>query len=95
MVDLVQATREPERYGLPKLKEKLRYGASPRGTIDLFKATKALAFLKGKDYVSPVDVAELLLPVLGHKITLSYAAKAEGITPRSILEEVLGAVKIP
>ncbi|WP_277640343.1 AAA family ATPase [Wolinella succinogenes] len=95
MVDLVQATREPERYGLPKLKEKLRYGASPRGTIDLFKATKALAFLKGKDYVSPVDVAELLLPVLGHKITLSYVAKAEGITPRSILEEVLGAVKIP
>lgn len=95
MVDLVQATREPEHYGLPKLKEKLRYGASPRGTIDLFKATKALAFLKGKDYVSPVDVAELLLPVLGHRLTLSYAAKAEGITPRSILEEVLGAVKIP
>jgi MoxR-like ATPase len=95
IVNLIFATREPEKYGLEEIKQYLQFGASPRATIDMFKVVKAKAYLRGNDYVSPVDVALSFKDVLRHRIILSYEAEALGINSDYILQKVIEKVQIP
>jgi MoxR-like ATPase len=95
VVDLIFATREPENYGLSKYKEYIQYGASPRASINLFTASKAYAYLRGKDHVTPVDIEHMSKDVLRHRVILSYEAEAEGITSDEIIEKVLEAIPLP
>lgn len=95
IVELIFATRKPENYGLEEIKEYIQFGASPRATIDMFKAVKAKAFLRGNDHVTPIDIALILKDVLRHRIILSYEAEAEGITADMILQKVLEKVPVP
>ncbi|NPA50293.1 MAG: AAA domain-containing protein [Epsilonproteobacteria bacterium] len=95
IIEIIFATREPEKYGLDELKNYIEFGASPRASIDLYKASRAIAFLKEQDFVSPIEIAYIAKEVLRHRIILSYEAEAEGITQDMIVEKVLGAVPIP
>ncbi len=95
MVELVNATRNPSEYGLEELKDFIQFGASPRVSIDMFKAVKAMAFMRGKDFVTPVDVAFIAKELMRHRIVLTYEAEAEGITTDEIIQKVLETVAIP
>ena len=95
MIELVAATREPAKYGLEEIEEYIQFGASPRVSIDMFKAVKAMAFLRGKDFVTPVDVAYVAKELMRHRIVLSYEAEAEGITTDELIVKILEAVPIP
>jgi len=95
IIELIFATREPERYGLGGISDYIEYGASPRGSIDMYKASRAIAYLKGQDFVSPIEVAYIVKEVLRHRIIMSYEAQAEGIDQDYIIDKVLRAVPIP
>ncbi len=95
MIELVSATRDPRAYGLEEVADYLQFGASPRVSIDIFKAVKAMAFLRGKDYVSPVDIAYIIKEVMRHRIILTYEAEAEGITTDQVIDRIVEAVAIP
>ena len=95
MIELVSATRNPEDYGLADLKDFIQFGASPRVSIDMFKAVKAMAFMREKDFVTPVDVAYIAKEIMRHRIVLTYEAEAEGITTDEIVQKVLETVVIP
>ena len=95
IINLIFATREPENYGLEKYKEYIQYGASPRASINLFMASRAFAYLRGKDHVTPVDIANMSKDVLRHRIIMSYEAEAEGITSDEIIEKILEAIPLP
>ena len=95
MIDLVFATRFPEQFGLEDMKKYIEYGASPRASIDLFKVVKAKVYMKDKDYVTPVDIAEILKDVMRHRIVISYEAEADGISADDILDRVISSVDIP
>jgi len=95
IVELIFATREPEKYGLGEIAHYIEYGASPRASIDMYKASRAIAYLKGQDYVSPIEIAYIAKEVLRHRIIMSYEAQAEGIDQDHIVEKVLRAVPIP
>jgi len=95
IVDIIFATREPENYGLEEIKEYIEFGASPRATIDMFKAVKARAYLRGNDYVSPLDIALCIKDVLRHRIILSYEAMVQEINSDYIIQKVLEKIKIP
>ncbi len=95
MIELVNASRNPQEYGLDSLVDKLQFGASPRVSIDMFKVVKAMAFMRGKDFVTPVDVAFIAKDLMRHRIVLSYEAEADGITTDEIIQEILEAVPIP
>ncbi|KFN38668.1 MAG: ATPase [Sulfuricurvum sp. MLSB] len=95
MIDLITATREPERYGLAEIKRYLQFGASPRVSIDMFKAVRAEAFLKGKEFVTPSDIAAIIKELMRHRIVLSYEAEAEGVTADELIEKIIKAVAIP
>ena len=95
MIELVNATRNPSEYGLDEIKDYIQFGASPRVSIDIFKAVKAMAYLRGKDFVTPVDVAYIAKEIMRHRIVLTYEAEAEGITTDEIIQKVLETVAIP
>jgi len=95
IIELVFATREPKKYLLDEIAPFIEYGASPRASIDMYKASRAIAYLKGRDYVSPLEVALVAKDVLRHRIVLSYEAQAEGITQDMIIDKVLTTVPIP
>jgi len=95
IVELVAATRDPKAYDLEELEAYIEFGASPRASIDMYKASRAIAYLKGQDYVSPVEIAYIAKEILRHRIILSYEAQAEDITQDSIIEKVLAVVPIP
>ncbi|MDY0233673.1 MAG: MoxR family ATPase [Sulfurimonas sp.] len=95
IIELVSATRNPKEYGLEELQDYIQFGASPRVSIDMFKAVKAMAFLRAKEFVTPVDVAYIAKEVMRHRIVLSYEAEAEGITTDEIIQKVLETVAIP
>ncbi len=95
MIELVNATRFPDQYGLDEIKEYIQFGASPRVSIDMFKAVKAMAFMRAKDFVTPVDVAYIVKELMRHRIVLTYEAEAEGVTTDEIIQKVLEAVAIP
>ena len=94
VVDLVWATREPQNYNL-KLEGLIRYGASPRATINLTLAAKAHAFLNGRGYVTPHDVKSVGAEVLRHRVAVSYEAEAESITPDEIVRRVFEGLPVP
>jgi MoxR-like ATPase len=94
-VRLVTATRAPGSVGLGQLDRYVTYGASPRASIALLLGGRALAFLRGRDYVLPQDVRELALDVLRHRIVLSYEALADNIDPDAVIAGVLQAVRMP
>ena len=95
IIELIFATREPRRYGLEKIEPYIEFGASPRASIDMYKAARAVAYLKGQAYVSPIEIAYIAKEVLRHRIILSYEAQAEEVSQDYIIEEVLKAVPIP
>jgi len=95
IIELVAATRDPKAYGLEELAPFIEFGASPRASIDMYKASRAIAYLKGQDYVSPIEIAYIAKEVLRHRIILSYEALAEEITQDQIIEKILAAVPIP
>ncbi len=94
-VDLATATRDPVGHGLPDLAGYVAYGASPRGPISLVAASRALALIRGRDYVVAEDLAALVKDALRHRLVLTYQALAEDVTPDAILEEVVAAVPEP
>ena len=94
IVDLVAATRRPEAVD-PALAGSVRYGASPRGAIALERCARAHAWLAGRDYVSPADIQAMLLPVLGHRVLLSYEAEARGDTPEALLRTLVQRLPVP
>ncbi len=94
-VNLIMATRQPDQYSLSTISCYLSFGASPRGSINLVHAARALALLRGRGYVLPQDVQEIAKDVLRHRLVLTYEALAEGITPDTILDQVLAAVPMP
>ncbi|HGZ70959.1 MAG TPA: MoxR family ATPase [Nitratifractor sp.] len=95
IIELVFASREPQKYGLEQLSDYIEFGASPRASIDMYKAARAVAYIKGQDFVSPIEIAYIAKEVLRHRIILSYEAQAEGISQDMIIEKVLAAVPIP
>jgi len=95
IIELVAATRDPKAYGLEELEAYIEYGASPRASIDMYKASRAIAYLKGQDYVSPMEIAYIAKEILRHRIILSYEAQAEDVTQDYIIEKILAAVPIP
>ena len=94
-VRLVMATREPQRWGLADVVPLLAHGSSPRGSLGLVQAAKALAVLRGRDYVLPVDVADLAPDVLAHRLVLTYEALADEVSATSIVARVLEKVDPP
>jgi len=95
IINIIFATRYPENYGLEELKKYIHSGASPRATIDLTKVSKAMAYLNGKDYLSPVDVASITYEVLRHRVVLTYEAEADEVTTDMIIQKILAKVDIP
>ena len=95
IVDIVEASRNPLDYGLGDVAEYIQFGASPRATIDLFRASRAMAYLRGKDFVTPVDVAYVVKEVLRHRIIISYEAEAEDVTTDQIIDVMMQRVAIP
>ena len=94
-VRLSAATRAPEKAGLPELSRYILFGASPRATIHLVEAARALAFLRGRDYVHPQDLVDMVPDVLRHRIVLSYEAIVDSMTSDQILKRIMERVPVP
>ncbi|MEO6999234.1 MAG: MoxR family ATPase, partial [Terracoccus sp.] len=94
-VALAKATRDTASVGRPELARWLTFGASPRASINLVLAARALAFLRGRDHVLPTDVRDLSRDVLRHRIVLSYEALAENLSPDDVLGPIIEAVPVP
>jgi MoxR-like ATPase len=95
ILDIVFATRQPEKYKLEKLKPLIAYGGSPRASINLALASKANAFLNKRGYVIPEDVRSISHDVLRHRIGLTYEAEAENINAEVLIDDVLRAINVP
>jgi len=95
ILDMVFATRYPEKYGLSELKNYISFGASPRASINLAIAARAFAFLKNRAFVIPEDVKEIAKDVLRHRIGLSFEAEAEEITAEHIVDSILARIQAP
>ncbi|KAB2339634.1 AAA family ATPase [Actinomadura rudentiformis] len=94
-VRLVAATRDPLAHGIADLPRLISYGASPRATLGLVAAGRALALLRGRDYMLPADVRDLAADVMAHRLVLSFDALADGISPRTIIGKVVDALPLP
>lgn len=95
ILDIVFATRNPEKYNLPNLKGLISFGASPRGSINLAIASKCYAFIKRRGYVIPEDVRAVVHDVLRHRIGLTYEAEAENVTSEDIINQIVNEVEVP
>lgn len=95
ILQIVSATRIPEKYGLERLKPYIRFGASPRGSIALAVCARALALLNRRAYVTPDDVRVLAHDVLRHRIGITYEGQAEGIQPDTVISEILATIEVP
>ena len=94
-VKLVSATRKPEKYGMAEMAKYLTYGASPRATIGMIEGAKALAMLRGRTYVLPEDMIDLVPDVMRHRVVLSYEALAENITADALVQQLLKHIAAP
>jgi MoxR-like ATPase len=94
-VKLVSATRRPAQYGLADLAKYITYGASPRATIGMIEGARALALLRGRRYVLPEDITDLVADVMRHRVVLSYEALAEGLTADALILRVMKAIPVP
>ena len=95
ILDLVFATRYPERYNLSSIKPLISFGASPRGSINLATAAKCHAFLKHRGYVIPEDVRAIIYDVLRHRVGLTYEAEAENVTTEDLISQIINEVEVP
>ncbi len=95
IIDIVFATREPDKYGLEELSRFIEYGASPRASIALNTAAKAHAFLRHRGYVTPEDIKSIGPDVLRHRIIITYEAEAEEITSEDIVRKIFDTVEVP
>ncbi len=95
VLDIIFTTRDPASHGMNDLAPLIEFGASPRATIFLVRAAKALAFLRGRGYVTPEDIKQIAPDVLRHRIVLTFEAEAEDITPAKIIQQVLNRIEVP
>lgn len=95
ILDLIFATRYPEKYGLDELKSFINFGASPRGSINLANASRCYAFIKRRGYIIPEDVRAVIHDVLRHRIGLTYEAEAENVTSEDIINNIVNKVEVP
>jgi MoxR-like ATPase len=95
ILDLIFATRDPGANGLKNLDTMIEFGASPRATIFLIRATKAFAFLRGRGYVTPDDVKSVAPDILRHRLVVSFEAEAENITSENIVDQLLRRIPVP
>ncbi len=94
-VRLVLATRSPADYGLPDVAPLIQYGASPRASLGIVRATRALALMRGRDYALPQDVQDVAPDVLRHRLVLTYDALADGIPAEQVIDRVLATIPLP
>jgi MoxR-like ATPase len=95
ILDIVFATRNPDKFNLKELKPLIEYGASPRASINLAKVSKAYAFMQRRGYVIPDDVRNVAKDIMRHRIGLSYEAEAENITAEEIITKIINAIPVP
>ena len=95
ILDIVFATRFPEKYNLAELKPLINFGASPRGSINMATAAKCYAFIKRRGYVIPEDVRAVVEDVLRHRIGITYEAEAENITSEDIINKIVNEIEVP
>jgi MoxR-like ATPase len=95
IIQLVSATRNPSKFGLSAIGDNIMFGVSPRASIDLYKAAKAKAFLRGNTFVTPSDIAYVIDDVFRHRIVLSYEARAKGISSDEIISKIVEMLPIP
>ena len=95
VTDIVFATRYPDRYGMPELKDMITFGGSPRASINLARAARAYAFIKHRGYVVPEDVRAVAHDMLRHRIGLSYEAEASNVTSEDIVSKIINKVEVP
>jgi len=95
IVDIVFATRKPQDHKLGELETMIEYGASPRASIYLHRASRAHAFLKRRGYVTPEDVKAVGMDILRHRVILSYEAEAEELTPEDIIKKIFDTIEVP
>ncbi|AEV75760.1 MoxR-like ATPase [Mycolicibacterium rhodesiae NBB3] len=95
VVRVVTATREPEKFGMPDAKAWIAYGASPRASLGIIAASRALALVRGRDYVIPQDVVEVIPDVLRHRLVLTYDALADEISSETVINRILQTVGLP
>jgi len=94
-VRLANATRRPDEVGLDKLAKYVTFGASPRASINLILTARALAFVRGRDYVLPQDVLDMALDVMRHRLVLSYEALSDNVTGDDVLKQILDRIPLP
>ena len=94
-VRMVTATRKPKEVGLKELERYIMFGASPRASINLILTARALAFVRGRDYVLPQDVLDMALDVMRHRLVLSYEALSDNVTSDDLLKKILDRIPIP
>jgi MoxR-like ATPase len=95
VVRLVMSTRSPAEYGLPDLSDTIEVGVSPRATLGLVSAGRALALLRGRDYLLPDDVRDVAVDVMAHRLMLTFDALADGVDPEDVVKQILHAVPPP
>ncbi len=95
ILDIVLASRYPDRFGLPDLKALIAYGGSPRASINLALASKAYAFIQHRGYVIPEDVRAICYDVMRHRVGITYEAEAENISSEDIITKILNKVEVP
>lgn len=95
IVDIILSTRNPKKYDLSSLEGLIGFGASPRGSINLAKASRVHAFLRRRGYVTPEDVRAVCKDVLRHRIGLTYEAEAENVSSDDVIEQILNKVEVP
>lgn len=95
ILDIIFATRYPEKYGLADLKPLISFGASPRGSINLAMAAKCYAFIKRRGYVIPEDVRAVVFDILRHRIGITYEAEAENITSVEMVHKIVNTIEVP
>jgi MoxR-like ATPase len=92
---MVTATRKPEDHGLKELQPYITFGASPRASINIILTARALAFVRGRDYVLPQDVLDMALDVMRHRLVLSYEALSDNVTGDDLLNQILKRIPMP
>lgn len=95
VVRIVTATREPEKFGMPDAKSWIAYGASPRASLGIISASRALALIRGRDYVVPQDVVEVIPDVLRHRLVLTYDALADEVSAETVINRIMQTVGLP
>lgn len=95
LLDLIQATRGPEQFGIPDIKDYIQFGVSPRAAIHLTVAAKTYAMIQGRAYVRPQDIKAVAMDVLSHRVIESYLARARNIAPEDIVQKILDGIEMP